>query len=201
VRMRPGQNGTVQPEGSAVAAATTAGTSTLTVTTTVAPAPTGVASVAGLTGAVTAPGLAVAITPYLTNHYVRAAISTDFSTSNSLWNTISMDDVDDPYSLWTTDTLTVARAGLYSLTAGVEWDANATGVRFLKFLLNGSVMRGRVCMPAASGQPTGACLTRIVRLAVNDTIRLQTWQNSGGSLALKYGTEQQAFIEAAYLRP
>lgn len=132
--------------------------------------------------------------------YVRAGISADFSTSNNLWNTISMDDVEDPFNLWNINTLTISLPGIYAIDVGVEWDTNATGVRFLKMLLNGSALRGRVCMPAASGQPTGACLSRIVRLNAGDTIQIQTWQNSGGSLALKYGTEQQTFLEATYLR-
>lgn len=79
--------------------------------------------------------------------------------------------------------LTAIYAGIYQISGGVEWAANATGHRDLFIRLNGatSIAYGR--MPNGGvGDSVLHFVTCVYSLAVNDYVELCANQNSGGNL-------------------
>lgn len=87
----------------------------------------------------------------------------------------------------TTTTFTVASgyAGVWLLTCFAEYAANATGIRTLQLLLNGStICEYRDDPVSIAAQPTAMNIMTTKLLVVGDAIKVQTFQLSGGSLAI-----------------
>jgi hypothetical protein len=79
--------------------------------------------------------------------------------------------------------LTCKTAGFYTVTAYVQWAANATGQRFISLFVTGSTQpvadrRGAV----GGGAITEQIVTAHLVLAVNDYVEVRVFQDSGGSL-------------------
>jgi hypothetical protein len=92
-------------------------------------------------------------------------------------------DTDSDSGRTSTTVYTCKTAGLWLITGWVNWTGNTTGVREVQIAVNGTAQRDSQ-MPTSS--VTGfhaSTVTLITPLAVNDTVKLQASQTSGGSLA------------------
>lgn len=73
-------------------------------------------------------------------------------------------------------------SGWYHILGGVEFNANATGVRELAIRANGSDILGRVRSVPASGQNWMVQVSAYVYLAAGEYVELIATQTSGGNL-------------------
>lgn len=80
----------------------------------------------------------------------------------------------------TSANVTVKHAGLWLITARVGYITNGTGSRGATLLKNGGTVAASLA--AASSVSHVAGVTAQLRLAVNDVIKLQAFQNSGAAL-------------------
>ena len=80
--------------------------------------------------------------------------------------------------------LTCKTAGKYLIVANIQWDANATGLRYLRFNLNGAPAIGAVVDSPIVAQPIVQCFATIDDLSVGDYVELVAYQNSGGALLI-----------------
>jgi hypothetical protein len=79
--------------------------------------------------------------------------------------------------------LTCKTAGIYAIDGSAVFEANATGNRQLKILLNGTTEIDSVNVPAAGGAAdTHLSVSTIYQLAVNDYVELAVRQTSGVTL-------------------
>jgi len=81
--------------------------------------------------------------------------------------------------------ITFPVAGLYLVGASVDFNANATGSRFIEFRLNGTTTTfGAASTEAVSLASTDTMVPSIItrRFAINDYIELRVIQSSGGAL-------------------
>jgi hypothetical protein len=114
------------------------------------------------------------------------------SIPNSAWTTLNFteDDVDsDNMHAANADTVVITKAGLYALAAKGSNVGNATGQRGCRLTLNGSADGNTIKGTSVIVNNVGASFTAAIplpsvykQLAVNDTLRVQQWQNSGGAL-------------------
>jgi hypothetical protein len=78
--------------------------------------------------------------------------------------------------------LTIKTAGIYLIYAGALWASNATGARYLTVQKGSSNTFIDLGVPAVNGFDQGMSVSGTLKLAVNDTIRVSAFQNSGGNL-------------------
>jgi hypothetical protein len=78
-----------------------------------------------------------------------------------------------------TDRITFTTAGLYLVEGGVQWDANATGVRYLAIRLNGSTII-RLKQDNAVND-LGQIVSTVYKFAAADYVQLMAFQNSGAT--------------------
>lgn len=77
------------------------------------------------------------------------------------------------------------RGGYYDVTATVGFVQNATGLRGIRFLLNGATrIGGEVLVPTVADGANGWRMTVTTNylLVAGDYVEVQVWQNSGGNL-------------------
>lgn len=88
-----------------------------------------------------------------------------------------------------TSRLTAITPGWYLLTGTVTFAANATGDRFVSFLINGATELARVDQMTVTTASRGPSLTTSTVLFLNagDYVELTAWQNSGATLATALG--------------
>lgn len=98
-----------------------------------------------------------------------------------------------------TERITCVTSGLYVISAGVVFTANATGVRSLGFLKNGSTSHSFMAVNAASSGATDLAITAIVRLTATDYVSAIASHSKGSDLDTTAGTA--SFISAAWLGP
>jgi hypothetical protein len=98
----------------------------------------------------------------------------------------------------TTDQFDVDRDCLVSIAAGVQFAANAAGIRKLRILVNGvSLVSARA--PGTSGDPAGLAVSVPGHIVSNgDTIAVVVYQDSGG--ALNANATGNTFINLVVLR-
>lgn len=90
--------------------------------------------------------------------------------------------------------IVVRKAGVYKISGSTGWASNATGVRRMSILVNGTPIAHSEAAPVTGGvTATGVSVDEV--LAVNDVITLETVQTSGGNLAVSNG----AFTKAVFL--
>jgi hypothetical protein len=78
--------------------------------------------------------------------------------------------------------LTCQTPGLYSITGHVRFASNATGIREISILINGSVVIAIQDVPALNGAVTIMSISTQYELALSDYVELRAFQNSGGNL-------------------
>ena len=105
------------------------------------------------------------------------------------------------YITVTSDTITIptGAGGVYCISAYARYAANATGFRVLGIEVAGSVVaEWRGLAHTTGGQPTsmGASIGGI-RLAQTNTIKLLTFQNSGGALNTEASTPRLHLLRVA----
>jgi hypothetical protein len=114
--------------------------------------------------------------------------------SNTTFTAIDFDtDRWDEFDMHDTSTnnsrITCIVDGRYIMGGAVQWDANATGYRWLSVRLNGSshVVADRVIN--LSAQTFEQSVSTYFDLSKDDYIELVVWQNSGGNLNTNKGNE------------
>jgi hypothetical protein len=78
--------------------------------------------------------------------------------------------------------ITIETAGKYLVGAYLQFVANATGVRVVSILLNGSTISGDQRVTAGAGVTTNITPVALLDLAVGDYVEVLVFQNSGVSL-------------------
>jgi len=144
---------------------------------------------------------AVAPRAYIPTSY--AKLTANKTISNNLDTIVTFDtDPIDNDGAWTAavNHFTIKTAGVYVAWAQANFVANATGIRAAYILLNGtSVTTNAVAAGFENAQSFGGgnfwcVMTPPMSLAVNATLYLSVYQNSGGSLALAQTTESGTFM-------
>ncbi|MPZ14291.1 MAG: hypothetical protein GEU73_07680 [Chloroflexi bacterium] len=93
--------------------------------------------------------------------------------------------------------ITFSRAGVYRVSTGVQWVSNSTGVRFLTLVFDTTgVSKDR---RSADGASEGGPPPVLVEAAVNSTVELTAFQNSGGPLNIAGVASTFLQIEAVHL--
>lgn len=105
---------------------------------------------------------------------------TNATFTKALYNTVDYQSGDVTYNSSTTD-YTLLRAGLWTITANFVYLPNATGVRYIQVYKGTTVIAQLDAIPS-SGADTVLTCTGQYRFAVNDTVIVWLYQNSGGSL-------------------
>jgi hypothetical protein len=117
--------------------------------------------------------------------FARQLFSTT-SCANATWTTLSWDwwDVDTDTSMGSGHPTTwiCHTPGWYLLSGAINWHVNTTGSRAMRWLKNGVAVQGYT-NASFTQVDVGTYHQRLILLANNDTISLQGWQTSGGTLA------------------
>lgn len=123
----------------------------------------------------------------------QARHSTSQNITDAAWTTLIFDtdvyDVGachDPVTNNSRLTVPAGAAGLYLVMATITFAANATGIRGLRFALNGSAIEGGVFQAGISGSGvgTGLNLVTAIVLTAGQYMEAQAFQSSGGALAV-----------------
>lgn len=84
----------------------------------------------------------------------------------------------------TSDTITITETGVYSVKAWGQWATNATGIRVLELMHNGTVIVSDSANATGSTAAHRASTSADLVCAVGDTVKINTFQNSGTALDL-----------------
>lgn len=120
------------------------------------------------------------------------------------WTSVTFDtdvyDNDGMHSTVTnTSRATAITAGRYLFLASLDFASNATGLRAIKFLINGTTSYAKDGQLAAPSGTDVALFTGITKyLNVADYLELQCWQSSGGNLNTGSG-DGQPRLQAIWL--
>ncbi len=85
-----------------------------------------------------------------------------------------------------TNRLVAVTAGVYVITASIEWAANATGQRRIQIRNNVAANLAATFHDAAAAGATRQSVTTIYKLAQNDWVEATAFQDSGGNLDVVY---------------
>lgn len=89
----------------------------------------------------------------------------------------------EPAGQWTSgNTIKIVRAGLYQITVAASWANNAVGTRTLSIKRNGAQIRAFSHPVTAGNGYAGAQFSMMLRCALNDTIGMAMWQNTGSTI-------------------
>ncbi len=123
--------------------------------------------------------------------------SIDETISNSTDTALTFDtetwDTDTMHStVSNTSRLTFTTGGMYILTCGVQWAANATGSRIVWVRVNGTTVYGYNQRINLSAVPFTMEVTGIYKATANDYAECLVRQSSGGNLAANANTGTNA---------
>jgi len=106
------------------------------------------------------------------------------NTSSTLVNFNSEEyDTDNIHSNVTNNSrLTCRTAGKYLVVLNLCWKTNATGIRYITFLKNGSNQVANQVVAPIPPYGTEHCVATILNLAVSDYVEVNAYQSSGGNL-------------------
>ncbi len=143
-------------------------------------------------------------TPPAASLYRSTAQSLANATITAILFDAEEEDTDNGHSTSTnTSRYIAARAGLYLVSGNVNFAANGTGLRWVAVAKNGAEVRaGSATTPGTTNAVGSRIVTpvKVVRLAVNDYVELQAWQDSGGSLSTAVASGASAGLGVAWLR-
>lgn len=127
--------------------------------------------------------------------------SANLSINNGAVTTLTLDsedfDTDNMHStVSNTSRLTCNTAGVYQITANVNFASNSGGERLLILLLNGTTSIARTRESADATGETDMNLARLYRLAVGDYVEVQVYQSSGGALNVQSLANYSPRLEA-----
>ena len=114
-------------------------------------------------------------------------------------------DTDGMFDPAQPDRITIRTAGVYSISAAVRWDANATGTRSVGIVPNATNIGFLAAdtRPAAStvNQATRQNMSTMARLAAGTVVILKASQDSGGPLEIDNNGSPQVHLAATWLGP
>lgn len=128
------------------------------------------------------------------------------SSGTANWITVALNsetyDNDSIHSNVTANSkLTVVTAGVYDVAGALSFDANATGTRAARLLLNGTDQIAQTRVGASPNLGTNVPVWALeVSLDVGEYVQLQGAQNSGGNLDMKAG-EDLTWLAIRWRRP
>lgn len=123
----------------------------------------------------------------------RATNSGSISIVNTTWVTLNLDttttDTDapsNPMHSTTTNTsrMTINWTGWYRVSANIDWATNATGVRQVRFMVNGATIIAQIVTVPTPGGGCTMTLATDWYFTAGDYVECQVNQNSGGSLSV-----------------
>jgi hypothetical protein len=98
--------------------------------------------------------------------------------------------------------LTAPRDGLYAVSAGVIWSANATGSRELGIRRNNSQEVAAEQIPGGpAGENTILNVSGVIPLGTGDYVQAFVWQDSTAALALYQFDDQRTFLAMRWVAP
>jgi hypothetical protein len=108
--------------------------------------------------------------------------------SSGSWVSVSYTDAQydsDGMTAPTSSALTITATGLWTFTAHAIWAGNGTGIRGLRFTIDGTTdVVARVLIPGHANGVGCNVSSRPVRINAGSTITLQAYQDSTGNLSL-----------------
>lgn len=124
---------------------------------------------------------------YYTPVVAKLRRTTSQSINNNAWTAIQFDAEDaDNYNghsiTSNTDQFVVPKTGLYMVTGSGNFIQNATGLRGVRFSINGTSSPDSSVLPTCATDLWAACIATVLPLNVNDVLRLEVLQTSGGAL-------------------
>jgi len=136
------------------------------------------------------------------------AISHDTITDiTSIWNTPT---TNYGFTSWSSGVLTIMHTGIYLVTVNLAYNANDTGRRQV-WVSNGSITsqtdsdfiildrRAAIDTGASAGTNVGAAISK--RLAATTTLKVVTYQNSGGALSTNTALPEWTTFTVRYMGP
>lgn len=108
------------------------------------------------------------------------------------------EDTDDYGFEYSAGIWTIIRSGNYQINATLHFSSNATGVRQVRLQKNGVDYKVISANGAATAGGISAILSKGLRLAAGDTIRIAAWQNSTAALDLAGGASRWTTADLAY---
>lgn len=143
----------------------------------------------------------------------RVVSSSGVATTNGGWGigatsdwSVSIDTDPTMYTVANRQIL-INTAGVYLITFGGVWAANATGDRLVSISLNdtstGAPTSGKIIVSsytkAITASDTSSTGAAMLSLAVGDTLRMHIYQNSGGNLTFGTAGGGYPFYSAAWI--
>ena len=113
--------------------------------------------------------------------------------SNGTWTSVTFTapdlfDTDNMHSTSSnTSRITINTAGIYLLTANIEWTSQATGFRASRIYVDGSTIISSDQRTTVSGDSTISALSGIYRFTAGQYVELQGYQNTGAPLNIISG--------------
>lgn len=95
--------------------------------------------------------------------------------------------------------LTCKTAGLYTITASIQFASNSSGSRAILILLNGKTIIGGDQRDASPDIATTCNVSVDYPLAVNDYVEVQAYQNRGGNLNVVSSGERTPLFMMKYI--
>ncbi len=129
--------------------------------------------------------------------------TTALSIATSTWTSVTLPDAEEwdtssMHSLVTnSNRFTCASTGIYSISGMVEFAANATGQRGIRFLIDGA--GGQWLGPigdAATSGVTRVSHTALISVTAGSYLGAEAWQSSGGALNISDARVHVAWIGA-----
>lgn len=97
--------------------------------------------------------------------------------------------------------ITVGRAGVYDLVAGLRYASNSTGMRQLIIKKNGIDIILNLGVPGINGDVTRIGGTTQIDLVANDYVELIAFQSSGGALSLSFNDFGSNYLALTWTGP
>ena len=129
------------------------------------------------------------------NISINNATTTAITLNSERWDTDTMHSTSS-----NTSRLTATTAGLYVITASVDFAANATGVRSAQLQVNGAtVIALSTIASAGAGNDTVISLATTYYLNATDYVEMLAFQNSGGALNVVSGANYSPELSAVWI--
>lgn len=108
--------------------------------------------------------------------------------TNVAWNGTDLRDTDG-YHTGTSDVIAIPTGlgGWYNLSGSIVFDPNATGIRGVRWQVNGAGDNRMAVLPATAGLGTRVPFSTDVLLNAGDLLRISGFQNSGAVLPVASG--------------
>lgn len=101
---------------------------------------------------------------------------------------------------WTNTTgFTIAKPGLYQVSASVQWDnTSATGRRYIVLQKNNAAIAVNEATYTTTGSPTQTIST-LIPCVVGDVINIEVFQSSGGALNVIGGNSARTYLSCGFV--